>query len=43
MLYKNPYNHYFDYVVQRDMDKCIRCKACVTQCSYGANYYDADR
>ena len=43
MLYKNPYNHYFDYVVQRDMDKCIRCKACVTQCSYGANYYDEDR
>ncbi len=43
MLYKNPYNHYFDYVVQRDLDKCIRCKACVTQCSYGANFYDYDR
>ncbi len=43
MLYKNPYNHYFDYVVQRDMDTCIRCKACVTQCSYGANLYDQDR
>lgn len=43
MLYKNPYNHYFDYVVQRDLDKCIRCKACVTQCSYGANFYDSDR
>ncbi len=43
MLYKNPYNNYFDYVVQRDLDKCIRCKACVAQCSYGANFYDADR
>lgn len=43
MLYKNPYNHYYDYVVQRDMDTCIRCKACVNQCSYGANLYDQDR
>ncbi|HEY4717234.1 MAG TPA: glutamate synthase-related protein [bacterium] len=43
MLYKNPYNHYFDFIVQRDLDKCIRCKGCVTQCSYGANYYDEHR
>jgi glutamate synthase domain-containing protein 2 len=43
MLYKNPYNHYFDYIVQRDLDKCIRCKACVTQCSYDANFYDEER
>lgn len=43
MLYKNPYNHYFDYIVHRDMDKCIRCKACVTQCSYDANFYNEER
>lgn len=29
-----------DFVVVRDDNKCIRCKACVEQCSFEANFYD---
>jgi glutamate synthase domain-containing protein 2 len=43
MLFRSPYEHYFDYIVERELDKCIRCKCCVTQCSYGANFYDEER
>ncbi|OGO40365.1 MAG: glutamate synthase [Chloroflexi bacterium RBG_16_57_8] len=28
------------FVVARDMDRCIRCKVCVNQCSFETHYYD---
>jgi len=31
-----------DYVVVRDESKCIRCKACVNQCTYETHSYDAE-
>ena len=31
-----------DYIVVRDEDKCIRCKACVNQCTYETHSYDAE-
>jgi glutamate synthase domain-containing protein 2 len=30
------------FLVKRDPDLCIRCKVCVNQCSFDANYYDAE-
>jgi len=31
-----------EYVVERDQDRCIRCKVCVNQCSYDTHYYDEE-
>jgi glutamate synthase domain-containing protein 2 len=31
-----------DYVVVRDESKCIRCKACINQCTYDTHSYDAE-
>ena len=31
-----------EFVVERDQDKCIRCKVCVNQCTYETHYYDAE-
>jgi len=31
-----------EYIVERDQDRCIRCKVCVNQCTYEAHYYDAE-
>ncbi len=31
-----------DYIVVRDEAKCIRCKACVNQCTYDTHSYDAE-
>ncbi len=31
-----------DYIVVRDEGKCIRCKACVNQCTYETHSYDAE-
>ena len=28
--------------VERDEERCIRCKVCVNQCSFETHYYDAD-
>jgi glutamate synthase domain-containing protein 2 len=30
------------FKITRDDDRCIRCQACVNQCSFGAMYYDAE-
>jgi glutamate synthase domain-containing protein 2 len=30
------------FLVKRDEDRCIQCQVCVNQCSFGANYYDAE-
>ncbi len=43
MLYNSPYDWYYDFTVERDYDRCIRCLACVTQCSYEATRYDEER
>jgi len=31
-----------EYIVERDYDRCIRCKVCITQCTYGTHYYDEE-
>ncbi len=31
-----------EYVVERDDERCIRCKVCVNQCTYETHYYDAE-
>jgi len=31
-----------EYVVDRDQDRCIRCKVCVNQCTYETHYYDSE-
>jgi glutamate synthase domain-containing protein 2 len=31
-----------EYMVQRDEERCIRCKVCVNQCTYETHYYDAE-
>jgi glutamate synthase domain-containing protein 2 len=30
------------FIVKRDPERCIQCKVCVNQCSFDANYYDAE-
>jgi glutamate synthase domain-containing protein 2 len=30
------------FKITRDDDRCIRCQVCVNQCSFGAQYYDAE-
>ena len=42
MLFKKPWTAYHQFVMERDDEKCIRCIGCVHQCSFDANYYDAD-
>jgi glutamate synthase domain-containing protein 2 len=31
-----------EYLVERDPDRCIRCKVCVNQCTYDTHYYDEE-
>ena len=31
-----------EYLVERDADRCIRCKVCVNQCTYDTHTYDAE-
>ena len=31
-----------EFIVERDDERCIRCKVCVNQCSFEANFYDED-
>jgi len=31
-----------EYLVERDVDRCIRCKVCVNQCTYDTHTYDAE-
>ena len=30
------------FLIRRDPERCIQCQVCVNQCSFDANYYDAD-
>ncbi len=30
------------FVVEREIEKCIRCKVCVNQCSFETHYYDTE-
>ncbi len=41
MLYCEPHKNYYDFIIERDPDKCIDCQVCVRQCSYDAHLYDA--
>jgi glutamate synthase domain-containing protein 2 len=31
-----------EYLVERDQERCIRCKVCVNQCTYETHSYDAE-
>jgi len=31
-----------EFIVERDQDRCIRCKVCVNQCAYETHYYDEE-
>jgi len=31
---------YPDFYIERDLDKCIKCKKCVRECTYGAHIWD---
>lgn len=31
-----------EFIVERDKDRCIQCKVCITQCGFGTHYYDED-
>jgi glutamate synthase domain-containing protein 2 len=31
-----------EYLVERDQNRCIRCKVCINQCTYETHYYDAE-
>jgi glutamate synthase domain-containing protein 2 len=31
-----------EYIIERDQDRCIRCKVCVNQCAYDTHYYDEE-
>ncbi len=30
------------FIVERDPERCIQCRACVSQCSFDVHYYDAE-
>jgi glutamate synthase domain-containing protein 2 len=30
------------FIIKRDPERCIQCKVCVNQCTFDANYYDAE-
>jgi glutamate synthase domain-containing protein 2 len=30
------------FLIERDQDRCINCKVCVNQCTFDAQYYDAE-
>jgi glutamate synthase domain-containing protein 2 len=30
------------FIIRRDPERCIQCQVCVNQCSFDANYYDAE-
>jgi len=42
MLFRKPWQAFYQFVVERDDEKCIRCMGCVHQCSFEATYYDPD-
>jgi glutamate synthase domain-containing protein 2 len=29
-----------EFIIERDYEKCTRCKVCIEQCTYGVHYYD---
>jgi glutamate synthase domain-containing protein 2 len=29
-----------EFIIERDHEKCTRCKVCIEQCTYGVHYYD---
>ncbi len=31
-----------EYIIDRDQDRCIRCKVCINQCSYDTHYYSEE-
>ena len=40
LLYKSVYDTFYEFVIERNEDKCISCRVCERQCSYGAHGYD---
>lgn len=43
MLYEPLDKNFYDFMVERNPDKCIQCLACINQCPFEANYFDKDR
>ncbi|NPV39269.1 Glutamate synthase domain 2 [Brevinematales bacterium NS] len=43
MLYQPTVTNFYDFRVVRDQERCIKCQGCVTQCSFEANFWDAER
>jgi glutamate synthase domain-containing protein 2 len=31
-----------EFIVERNNEKCIKCKVCINQCTYGVHYYDLE-
>jgi len=31
-----------EYLIERDQNRCIKCKICVDQCTYGVHYYSSE-
>jgi glutamate synthase domain-containing protein 2 len=31
-----------EFIIERDYEKCIKCKVCINECTYGAHYYDPE-
>jgi glutamate synthase domain-containing protein 2 len=31
-----------EFIVERNNEKCIKCKVCINQCTYGVHYYDPE-
>jgi len=40
VLYCEASKNYYDFIVERDEDRCIDCQVCVRQCAYQAHSYD---
>lgn len=34
---------YPDFIIERDLEKCIKCKICIRECTYGAHGWDKKR
>jgi len=40
LLFKPISQHFHDFIVERDRERCINCEVCVRQCSYEVHFWD---
>ncbi len=43
MLFKPLSKSFFDFIVERDLSRCINCKVCIRQCPYEVHFWDEAR